>query len=324
MRARSISRRRKKEQAGRAGETRRRKKYEEEPLETLKRDKSPLEDIIKKDTDKKSPTSESARKKIFIHARTQLMNIYSELEKLEDEKDKDKQERLTAKGDRVITMREKKKQEVYKVYLITGSVFAVVAFILITFFTYAFTTKIPPKTEPQESQAPDPKLVKKRNVRVSRARRGRRRMKMSRVSHPFMKEILTLFRKRSSTPSHVALNYILKKIHFAPKDLMSSSIAANVYNLTGRLYFYKLHIDKKEELFSKEWKTIWKNEAEKCFSKAKELYQSKNTSHVFILSISSWMPERLWYNKSVIGYKNSRQAVKEMKKFLEYLDRFKF
>jgi len=79
-------------------------------------------------------------------------------------------------------------------------------------------------------------------------------------------------------PTQEQLNSMLKRLHFCAEQLKQS----DVYHLIGRIYLYKIHLDREENLFSQQWVIRWKEEGKRAFLKAQELYQQKRLLRIFV------------------------------------------
>jgi len=98
---------------------------------------------------------------------------------------------------------------------------------------------------------------------------------------------------------------------------------SDVYHLIGRIYLYKIHLDREENLFSQQWVIRWKEEGKRAFLKAQELYQQKRLLSNIRLTNQAWKPERLILPDSpaVIEYLSPEAAAKDMELFAKYIER---
>lgn len=106
--------------------------------------------------------------------------------------------------------------------------------------------------------------------------------------------------------SHVELNAMLKKLYKARKLYQNSG---DYFNIQGRLYLYKIQLDKKEHFFSKEWIERWQKEAETSLVQAFELYKKNEVQTSFRISYVDWKPEKeLFPDVSYVQYKDNKEA----------------
>lgn len=249
---------------------------------------------------------------VRIHAQEQLKKIYEQMEKQEEEAPKKK----IVRSGILNTPRNEKEMKLWKVYKKTAIVLACFLGLLAIFLSYAFIATIPvekPSYNPVPVAAQD--TVQPGRDAVAPVKT------IQNLDNPFVRDIIMAFSEGSAEPSHKHFNAILKKIHLEGQDMLKSPGAADLWNLVGRLYYYKIYIDREEGLFEENTKKIWQEEAREAFKKAKNIYNKEETLPLFILPVVSWMPERLFYQgKSFVRYENNSQAVEDMENWLKRTD----
>lgn len=121
-----------------------------------------------------------------------------------------------------------------------------------------------------------------------------------------------------SPPNHDTINALLKKIYYAGKKMKTS---ADLQNINGRLYWYKLELNKKTKQFSDVWVKRWKKEATKSFTAAEKAYQANKTiKYNLKIIISRWKPEyKMKSLRKFIKYANDNEAAFDMRKARRYI-----
>ena len=78
-------------------------------------------------------------------------------------------------------------------------------------------------------------------------------------------------------PSHNELNALIKDLYQASKQQKYQD-SPDIFNMIGRLFWYKIYIDRFEHYFDKKWIELWRREADKAFSAAVVRYKQKKIS----------------------------------------------
>lgn len=117
-----------------------------------------------------------------------------------------------------------------------------------------------------------------------------------------------------AAPSQEQLNSMLKKLVLAEAKYQD----ADVQNLIGRLYLYKIHLDKDENLFKPEWINRWRQQAKVAFAAAKEKYEKTPGQSNLKIYMTEWKPERGWYPETdkMIVYDSPGSAANDMQLLL--------
>ncbi len=135
---------------------------------------------------------------------------------------------------------------------------------------------------------------------------------------PGEKIVIEINNELSSTiaPTQDQLNSWLKRLYFAPDNMKQGDL----YNLMGRLYFYKIQLDQEEGFFSKDWIDRWQEESREAFKKAKSCYGQNLYASNLKIVLTAWKPERIYYsNITVVEYPTSQDAVNDMQMLLDKL-----
>lgn len=89
----------------------------------------------------------------------------------------------------------------------------------------------------------------------------------------------------TSQPNQELFNKLLKQIYTAP-----TNTSPDILNLQGRLFWYKVMLDRREKIYSRSWIERWKICAIQSWRDAAQGYKEKS-SHLR-LYIQDWMPEK--------------------------------
>lgn len=246
---------------------------------------------------------------VRIHAQEQLKKIYEQLEKQEEETPKKK----IVRGDHLNTPRGEKEMKLWQIYKKVGLAFSFVFVVFAIFFVYGFVGKMPL----EKPYTPVP--VAQDAVRTSSEALPAKTLQS--LDNPFVRDILFAFAQGSAEPSHSHFNAILKKIHIDGQEHLRALGAGDLWNLMGRLYYYKIYIDREEALFENSVKKAWQEEAREAFQKAKALYSKEESIPLLILPIVSWMPEHLFHQgQAFVRYENPEEAIKDMEQWLKRMN----
>ncbi|WP_372368314.1 hypothetical protein [Candidatus Uabimicrobium sp. HlEnr_7] len=91
----------------------------------------------------------------------------------------------------------------------------------------------------------------------------------------------------TDNPSQELFNRELKKIYFYS---LKKQLSADLLNLQGRLFWYKVHLNNQEKMCADFWSIRWKGCAAQSWRMAKQRYS--NDFSKFCLYIQEWMPEK--------------------------------
>lgn len=113
-----------------------------------------------------------------------------------------------------------------------------------------------------------------------------------------------------SPPSQDALNALLRKLYLRRDEFSRSG---DFYNLLGRLFWYKIYLDK-DKLLSKSRAEICLEEAKRALDTASVNYRHEKTRSVLYLLVTSWMPEKniVPENRIIVHYSDPKHAAKDM------------
>lgn len=120
-------------------------------------------------------------------------------------------------------------------------------------------------------------------------------------------------------PSQKYLNGILKQITIDIGNYSHTPIAGDLYNITARLYLYKIHLDEEEQLFEPFWKKEWWHQVKLNMQKAQEAYRREDVVAQLQLVVLPWMPEKKYVKSTAIVYRNNKDALKEINTWLNNL-----
>lgn len=268
--------------------------------------------------------------------RTQLMQIYKRaLEKYEEKgasteeatgrKSVDATEETIVRKPAHLTAIRAHKYErdvkVQKIYKRVGIGLAVITSLVAAVLVYAFNARIAVTEEARKrtvQQAPPDKPIKPQTQRVQYSG-------ATKEGIAFLQKFVRVMALQAQQPSQNLFNALLKQIYIDGKAFVETPVVADLYNLQGRLYYYKVYFDQEEQLFDKNWKAAWHQEAVQAFTKAKESYAANKNKPFFNLPVLHWMPDQLYYKQALfVQYKTGQDAVKDMEKWLERLQNLKF
>ena len=121
-----------------------------------------------------------------------------------------------------------------------------------------------------------------------------------------------------SPVSQETINFLLKKLYFCKEEFKKNG---DIHNLMGRLYWYKIYLDRKNKIYTKEWLRKWKVNAIKSFKEAERRYLSNKYPSTIDMSIGSWKPESQIYSKKVtkLKYSSNKEAIQDIRKILQNL-----
>lgn len=89
----------------------------------------------------------------------------------------------------------------------------------------------------------------------------------------------------TNCPSQELFNKLLKKIYTAP-----TNTSPDILNLQGRLFWYKVELDRHNKVYPLLWIERWKMCAKQSWRDAAQGY--KENPSLFYLYIQDWMPEK--------------------------------
>ena len=112
----------------------------------------------------------------------------------------------------------------------------------------------------------------------------------------------------TSRPSQELFNKLLKKIYTAPTDT-----SPDILNLQGRLFWYKIELDRQEKIYPSLWIERWKICAKQSWRDAAQGY--KEEPSLFCLYIQDWMPEK----RLLSNQQNTDFICGDNEKSMEYL-----
>ncbi len=129
---------------------------------------------------------------------------------------------------------------------------------------------------------------------------------------------------QNTAPTQEELNAFLKELYLNREEFSQSG---DLYNLMGRLFWYKIHLDQEKQIFSPEWIFRWKGYMKEYFQTAQQKYDDKKVKTNMALSIKQWMPDKDFYfyttreqKKKYVRYDNVKEAGEDMKTLLSGLD----
>lgn len=185
---------------------------------------------------------------------------------------------------------------------------------IVIIISYAFVATTPPASANIPAKALQVQSAKPNSPTMHKTM-------LNNTRHPFIKNIQRYFASNTLKPSQKRINAVLKKLHFQGKQYLQTSIAAHIHNITGRLYYYKLYLDKSEQFFDHKWRRIWRMEARANLQRAAQLYRHQDSVYALVLPIAAWMPERSWYGgRSAISYRSAAMAVEDVEIVLRKLE----
>lgn len=131
-----------------------------------------------------------------------------------------------------------------------------------------------------------------------------------------VKEVMHSF--TAQEPSQDQLNEVLRKLHLQKERLTNSG---DFHNLIGRMFWYKIYLDRNTKMFSKAWVIRWRDEAAKAWETARRQYENKQRP-ALQMALLPWMPEKtLSTGKEesvvIIQYKSAQQAIADIDRLLQ-------
>jgi hypothetical protein len=222
------------------------------------------------------------------------------------------------------TSKYEKDLTVKKIYRKVAIGITVATVLLAAFLGYAFTARIPVAADSRKRVAPH---AQTEGDKPSKPRTQPKIQYTGQTKQgiAFLQKAVSMFSLQAQQPSHNMFNTMLKRIYKEGKEFLQTPVAADIYNLQGRFYFYKIYFDQEDTLFDKNWKAAWQQEAIQAFTKAKQGYAENNNKPFFSLPVLYWMPEHLYHNQAVfVQYKTAQDGVKDMEKWLERVQNIKF
>lgn len=111
----------------------------------------------------------------------------------------------------------------------------------------------------------------------------------------------------TSQPSQELFNKLLKQIYTAP-----TNTSPDILNLQGRLFWYKVVLDRRDKIYPQLWIERWKICAIQSWRDAAQGYKKK--SSCLHLYIQDWMPE-----KQVLTNEKTDFIRRDNQKSMEYL-----
>ena len=213
--------------------------------------------------------------------------------------------------------RDLKLQTMYKKTLMIGSCLLILGLVG---FIAMFFAKVTIKPE-QPIQTVQPAVTKP--VVAPAERPLRRRQPKDQAVYRLLLEQIKILHLQPQKPSQNFVNSIIKRLRKAESEYQTSPNRGDIYNLIGRLYYYKIFIDAESGLLDKSWQTvwplqpdwkqIWQDEAITAWDKAKLAYQDPNAQVMFSLRILPWMPERAYHERlAFVSYANTKAAVADI------------
>ncbi|NUM34708.1 MAG: hypothetical protein HUU50_09200 [Candidatus Brocadiae bacterium] len=120
------------------------------------------------------------------------------------------------------------------------------------------------------------------------------------------------------TLDHDQINAMIKKLYFCEESFKA---CPDIYNLMGRLFWYKIHLDQYEKYFSSVLREQWKKESLLAFELALQKYRQNQFHSNFRIAISGWQAERRIYpeNQNQISYSTNQEAMQDVEKIIEQI-----
>lgn len=300
---------------------------EKSPIERKPVEKTPVEKTpVEKTPVEKTPVEgkQSIPKAMGATARIQLQQIYQQIEeKIEDEGiPQEKVARASGKKSRaaaISCVKYERDIRLRKIYIVSTIIIGLAGLVFLIVF-YKGLGIGGTVTREQSTPIPTPAVSANQTTLPIPIH------KMPELKDAYTFEVNILQRLyRTPKPSQMLFNELLKEIYSAEKDkkYLNSPLRGDIYNLTGRLYYYKIYIDRKDKLCEpnlldkKNWKKIWKEKALEAFEKAKKNYQSPNAKTAINYFILDWMPERSQaIDSTYVKYNNVQEAISDIEKWV--------
>jgi hypothetical protein len=119
-------------------------------------------------------------------------------------------------------------------------------------------------------------------------------------------------------PSQDQLNNLLRQLYLQKEKMATSG---DFHNLLGRLFWYKIYLDRNDKIYKKTWVMRWRDEAAKAWETARRQYTNKQEP-TLQMPVLQWMPEKQISGERqdtllIIRYKTSKEAVGDMDRLLQ-------
>lgn len=119
-------------------------------------------------------------------------------------------------------------------------------------------------------------------------------------------------------PSQRFINSLLKEL-YRYENAGAQSLSGDFYNLTARLYLYKIWLDREEQLFDSEVKEAWRHEMTDYWRLAQKAYAQTSQPPALCLPLMPWMPEKkLKPTAMFLRYGSAQEASRDIETMLAH------
>ncbi|WP_372368326.1 hypothetical protein [Candidatus Uabimicrobium sp. HlEnr_7] len=245
-------------------------------------------------------------------SKQELKELYENLEEKETKREQNKVEKLSKEHKKLKIREGKDTVFIAKKRQGRNSTFKVAAVVIIVFSVFigllAFIGNTPSKSKKliiSELKDDAPITIKKHNKKKKSPNDLAEKI-VSKVSRELA---------RGGIPNQSNLNNYLK-ILYTEKDKYQQS--GDFWNLLGRLYIYKIFLDRYDRGLLPGRINKIKIAAQEAFILAQKNYERKQKRSMLNLTITNWMPEKHFQmtNKNVVNYKSSHRAVQDIAIFV--------